>query len=123
MLAAGFCAPPESKKRVLFKESTRVIKLRSGFVDVCEMRLSKAVSSRLRLDRSTVFASLKRLVASLLLAAALFHPGWCQSSSSPQQAPEDLTALSLEQLMNTEVTSVFKKKQKLSQAPAAIHVI
>ncbi|GJL54754.1 MAG: TonB-dependent receptor [Nitrospirales bacterium] len=38
-------------------------------------------------------------------------------------APNDLTHLSLEELMNVEVTSVSKKKQKLSGSAAAIFVI
>lgn len=36
---------------------------------------------------------------------------------------EDLTQLSLEELMSIEVTSVSKKKQKLSDSPAAIYVV
>lgn len=36
---------------------------------------------------------------------------------------DDLTSLSLEELMNIEVTSVSKKSQKLSEAAAAIYVI
>ncbi|MBI1789503.1 MAG: TonB-dependent receptor [Acidobacteria bacterium] len=35
----------------------------------------------------------------------------------------DLTSVSLEDLMKLEVTSVAKKEQKLSQVPAAVHVI
>lgn len=50
------------------------------------------------------------LWASLVLAARL----------SPS---EDLTQLSLEELMNIEVTSVAKKKQKLSESAAAIFVV
>jgi iron complex outermembrane receptor protein len=37
--------------------------------------------------------------------------------------PPDLTVMSLEDLMNVEVTSVSKKEQKLSQAAAAVYVI
>lgn len=37
--------------------------------------------------------------------------------------PADLTELSLEELMNLEVTSVSKKPEKLSQAAAAIYVL
>jgi len=36
---------------------------------------------------------------------------------------QDLTELSLEELMNIEITSVSKKAEKFSQAPAAIYVI
>lgn len=41
----------------------------------------------------------------------------------PLTSEQDLTQLSLEELMNMEVTSVSKKPQKLSQAQAAIHVL
>ncbi len=46
--------------------------------------------------------------------------------SAGAQAPShlpDLTVMSLEDLMNVEVTSVSKKEQKLSQAAAAVYVI
>src|SRR5580693_7467602 len=53
-----------------------------------------------------------------------------QQASSTTQAPPtqaspqgDLTQVSLENLMNMEVTSVSKKEQKLSQVAAAIFVI
>jgi len=39
------------------------------------------------------------------------------------QQPRDLTEISLEELMNIEVTSVSKKEQKLSQVAAAVYVI
>jgi len=41
----------------------------------------------------------------------------------PRQASRDLSDISLEDLMNVEVTSVSKKEQKLSQTAAANHVI
>ncbi|HET9131152.1 MAG TPA: TonB-dependent receptor plug domain-containing protein, partial [Terriglobia bacterium] len=44
------------------------------------------------------------------------------SAQSTQLAP-DVTAISLEDLMNIKVTSVSKRAQKLSDAPAAIFVI
>jgi iron complex outermembrane receptor protein len=46
-----------------------------------------------------------------------------QGGEAAQNPPDDLTALSLEDLMNIEVTSVSKKGQKLSDAAAAIFVI
>ena len=46
-----------------------------------------------------------------------------QTQQSPQAASGDLTQVSLENLMNVEVTSVSKKEQKLSQVAAAIFVI
>src|SRR5712664_3517000 len=51
---------------------------------------------------------------------------WGQSSrshSAPQSSPGDLTQVSIENLMNMEVTSVSKREQKLSQVAAAIFVI
>jgi iron complex outermembrane receptor protein len=45
------------------------------------------------------------------------------SQKAPQSPPGDLTQVSIENLMNMEVTSVSKKEQKLSQVAAAIFVI
>jgi iron complex outermembrane recepter protein len=53
----------------------------------------------------------------LLLAASLAIP------ARAQNPPEDLSKLSVEDLMNVEVTSVSKKEQKVSQTAAAIFVI
>ena len=52
------------------------------------------------------------LVAALVVAMATI--AWAQEPTT------DLTELSLEELMNIEVTSVAKKPQKLSDAPAAV---
>ena len=65
------------------------------------------------------FARLSRRFWILAGIALLAFPG---SSACYAQAP-DLTQKSLEDLMNIEVTTVSKKEQKLSQAPAAIYVI
>jgi iron complex outermembrane receptor protein len=46
-----------------------------------------------------------------------------QSAQTPQAPSDDLTQVSIENLMNIEVTSVSKKEQKLSQVAAAIFVI
>ncbi|MGB0911328.1 MAG: hypothetical protein ACPGYT_13275, partial [Nitrospirales bacterium] len=64
----------------------------------------------------------------LLIFVAMIGSSLCQpidalanSLDSPEEAVdtiEDLTQLSLEDLMNVEVTSVSKKKQKLSGAAA-----
>ena len=50
----------------------------------------------------------------VLLAAA----GWAQ-----QADPRDLTTVSLEDLMNIQITSVSKKEQSLSRTGAAVFVI
>ena len=57
----------------------------------------------------------------LLIGFGLGHPGQARSSDTP--IPQDLTQLSLEELMSIEVTSVSKKKQKLNDSAAAIFVI
>jgi iron complex outermembrane recepter protein len=56
----------------------------------------------------------KLLTLLLLLGAAQVAPG---------QSHTDLTELSLESLMNIEVTSVSRREQKLSQSASAIYVI
>ncbi len=45
------------------------------------------------------------------------------ASDAAQPAPDELANLSLEQLMNVEVTSVSKKAQRIADAPAAVYVI
>jgi iron complex outermembrane receptor protein len=56
----------------------------------------------------------------LLLAWGLLGtlPSWAQNPPAT-----DLTNISLEDLMNVQVTSVSKKEQKLSQTGAAVYVI
>ena len=63
-----------------------------------------------------------QLVITLLLAC---QPAWPQTSSAkvPTAPQGDLTQVSIETLMNMEVTSVSKKEQKMSQVAAAIFVI
>jgi iron complex outermembrane recepter protein len=59
------------------------------------------------------------LIASLLLACA----ARARAETSDDARAGELRQLSLEQLMNVEVTSVAKEPQKLLRAPAAIQVI
>jgi len=59
----------------------------------------------------------KKIVVALLLAGSIT----CLSYA--QQGPEKLSAMSVEDLLNIEVTSVSKTEQKLSQAASAIYVI
>ena len=47
----------------------------------------------------------------------------CAGLASAQKAVHDLTEVTLEDLMNIEITSVSKKEQKLVTAPAAVFVI
>ena len=57
------------------------------------------------------------LLAQLAMLFLLRVPAW------PQAKPADLTDLSLEDLMNTKVTSVSKTEQKISRTASAIFVI
>ena len=64
-----------------------------------------------------------RAATSLLLAFVLVcvaGPGWAQRPDSAAQA---LKALTIEQLMNLEVTSVSKRPERLAQTASAIQVI
>jgi iron complex outermembrane receptor protein len=83
------------------------------------------------------------LSAALVVAPLLLHtatafgqtPSPTTQSSPPPESPvaeqasgtvgsdDDLTKLSLEDLMNVEVTSVSRKKQSIFEAPAAVSVI
>jgi len=60
--------------------------------------------------------SLKSVGLSMLLALAA-------CGADAHKPARDLTEVSLEDLMNIEVTTVSKKEQKLRQAPAAVFVI
>ncbi|HKX33467.1 MAG TPA: TonB-dependent receptor [Blastocatellia bacterium] len=57
------------------------------------------------------------------LTAVLMLIGFGHSSAQAPDPPHDLTAASLEELMNIEVTSVSKKEEKLFRTAAAIYVI
>src|SRR5678816_3597183 len=46
-----------------------------------------------------------------------------QSEALPAPSADELSSMSLEDLMNVEVTSVSRTKQKVADAPAAITVI
>ncbi len=69
-----------------------------------------------------VFVSILLLMCSLILPVEA-RPTTLEKQDEAVGSIEDLTQLSLEDLMNVEVTSVSKKKQKLSGAAAAIFVI
>lgn len=69
-------------------------------------------------------------VACCIAAGVVFHdPVQAQgvetrpSNENPKGEPHDLTQVSLEDLMNMEVSSVSKQKERLSDAAAAIYVI
>jgi iron complex outermembrane receptor protein len=47
----------------------------------------------------------------------------CAAIAGPPDVPQDLSKISLEDLMNVQVTSVSKKEQKLSRAGAAVSVL
>jgi len=72
------------------------------------------------------FISLGRLRCvgrSALLVLVLGYPCWAQAPPGTEHPQGDLTQVSIENLMNMEVTSVSKKEQKLSKVAAAIFVI
>ncbi len=73
---------------------------------------------RIDATKNKRYRGLNLLVCSLLLAG--FSTGVPESSES---LPADLTKLSLEQLMDIEVTSVSKKPEKVAEAAAAVFVI
>lgn len=49
--------------------------------------------------------------------------GWTRSPAWAERLPSGLAALTLEQLMDIEITSVSKKEEPLRSAPAAVYVI
>ncbi len=68
---------------------------------------------------SARFFLTRRLSGALIVIAMLFPGMPCAAQSKDR----DLTELSLEDLMNVQVTSAAKREEKLSQTAAAIYVI
>ena len=72
-------------------------------------------------------AAVVPLILQVLFIVFLFgHPSstcWAQDAGQSQNLSPALKQLSLEDLMNIEVTSVSKKEQKWAETPAAIYVI
>jgi iron complex outermembrane receptor protein len=55
-----------------------------------------------------------------------FLPGWIEASSSTDNPPPDLTELSLEELMEIEIPTVYsasKYEQKVTQAPSSVSIV
>lgn len=59
----------------------------------------------------------RNVLACILVLATAASVGWTQSR------PQDLSAISLEQLINTEVTTVSRIPEKRFRVPAAVYVI
>jgi iron complex outermembrane receptor protein len=85
------------------------------------------------LNGATTSRTLARRIPVLLVLSVVFHggdvlgqslkPNATTQAASQSDGPRDLSQVSLEDLMNIQVTSVSKKEQKMSQAAAAIFVI
>ncbi|MCE5324527.1 TonB-dependent receptor [bacterium] len=58
----------------------------------------------------------------IALVIGIFTPAWCADTETRSNT-SDLTQLSLEDLMNIQVTSVSKKAERLSDSAAAVYVI
>lgn len=65
----------------------------------------------------------KSRVAMLAMVAGVNFLGGAQQVDIAQLDTSDLTSKSLEELMQIPVTTVSRREERLSQAPAAIHVI
>src|SRR5437762_13500543 len=66
---------------------------------------------------------LARALCCVLAARAISQTSFAAEVDLSHWQPSDFAEMSLEELMNIEVTSVSKKTEKLSEAAAAIHVI
>jgi len=76
-----------------------------------------------RLNRPPRVRQAGATILLLLLGSGVAWGQVPDSQKDPQSPPGDLTQVSIENLMNMEVTSVSKKEQKMSQVAAAIFVI
>jgi iron complex outermembrane receptor protein len=75
-------------------------------------------------SRKQIAACLTRLSALVLLfGCEVVSAQALPAGQTAPSSPKDLTQVSIENLMNMEVTSVSKKEQKLSQVAAALFVI
>ena len=93
----------------------------SGFLEENVSTLKRALSSRIFARR---IAGLLSLSVTLLAGKALGQSSPPTPLPATQAATQrDLSQVSIEDLMNIQVTSVSKKEQKMSQAAAAIFVI
>jgi len=64
-----------------------------------------------------------RRFTSILLVVFIATAGRAGTMQKARDIPLDLTELSLEELMDIEITSVSKKEEKLFEAAAAVYVI
>ncbi len=67
--------------------------------------------------------TIRTVSVSLVLVLIIGTSGWSKNRENIDAWMNDLTELSIEDLMNIEITSVSKKVQKLSDAAAAVFVI
>ena len=70
-----------------------------------------------------ISCSIFRITISTVLVTIMLLCSMTGSSKAATIEPTDLTELSLEELMNIEITSVSKKPERLADAAAAIFVI
>ena len=96
-------------------------KLHSGFAEGDVSSSSWALTSRNLPSRIGVLFLLSLTIVTGEVFGQSAQPAPQTSTQSAGQ--RDLSQVSLEDLMNIEVTSVSKKEQKMSQAAAAIFVI
>jgi len=78
--------------------------------------------SRLKRVHSREHDPLRAMVIAFTVTVIITGSVLAQEKKAGQQ-PSDLTNLSLDELMNVEVTSVSKKEEKLFQTAAAVYVI
>jgi iron complex outermembrane receptor protein len=81
--------------------------------------MSHAAFQKNRLLRIIIFISKRMKEVLLIIALVFFHNG----SASANNRSIDLTALSIEELMDIEITSVSRKPQKIAEAASAVYVI
>ena len=81
---------------------------------------------QLRVNRIAIQSCWQRLLSAISIAILIQFSGTARAESTDLMTaglPTDLSELSLDQLMNIEVTSVSKRSEKLSDAAAAIYVL
>ena len=84
---------------------------------------SRTSSNQSRLGKTAACSLAPSRLAWLGIAVLVMSLKTGFLTAAPQKTPAELTALSLESLLNIEVTSVSRREQRLSQSASAVYVI
>jgi iron complex outermembrane receptor protein len=85
--------------------------------------LSGRAAANFRMNKRAKFLPLRGHLTKLIFAAVCISVSMLSPASVHAQQADDLTAKSIEDLMNIQITSVSRKEEELSRTAAAVFVI